>query len=454
MHDVTNMREMLADEIIERREAGYEVDALADGVARALVSGTAEDHLRLLDQLEQTAIIPDWPYVEPSMLTEIQGLLAPVLTLPPLTLSQEVLPTRLLGAWLGRCAGCNLGKPVEGWTRAEIRHYLETANAYPLTDYLPRLNPLPEGYVDWTPDVIPWGGGYTVMNTSWPNTTRGNITFMARDDDTDYTMLGLHILETYGFSFTTEDVAQEWLTRFPFLEVYTAERAAYRNLITGVRSPNTAVVRNPYREWIGAQIRADMWGYVHPGQPRAAATMAFKDAALSHTQNGLYGAMWVAAVIAAAFTAPTMRSALEAGLREIPPHSRLAEAIRGVFALCDQGLDWEAARDAMETRFYGTYSFVHTINNAAVVTAALLWGEGDFTRTIGLAVQGGWDTDCNGATAGSIFGAMHGAQALPDHWVQPLNNRIRSSLSGFDNSQISDLATRTVALARLPSAVH
>ena len=52
---------------------------------------------------------------------------------------------------------------------------------------------------------------------------------------------------------------------------------------------------------------------------------------------------------------------------------------------------------------YGHYSFVHTVNNAALVTAALLWGEGDFTRTIGLAVQGGWDTDCTGATAGSAL---------------------------------------------------
>jgi hypothetical protein len=81
---------------------------------------------------------------------------------------------------------------------------------------------------------------------------------MARDDDTDYTILGLHVLESYGFDFGPMDVAEQWMSHMPFLMTYTAERAAYRNLIHGMRPPETATHRNPYREWIGAQIRADM----------------------------------------------------------------------------------------------------------------------------------------------------------------------------------------------------
>ena len=70
-------------------------------------------------------------------------------------------------------------------------------------------------------------------------------------------------------------------------------------------------------------------------------------------------------------------------------------------------------------------------------------------KTITYAVMGGWDTDCNGATVGSILGVLHGAHALPEKWIKPLNNKIRTSLHGFDRSTFSDLAERTAVQARL-----
>jgi ADP-ribosylglycohydrolase len=274
----------------------------------------------------------------------------------------------------------------------------------------------------------------------------GRIDGSPRDDDTDYTVLATLVLEAHGPAFGPDDVAAEWLRRLPFMAVYTAERAAYRNLIAGHRPPRTATLVNPYREWIGAQIRVDAYGYASPGDPERAATMAFADASVSHTGNGIYGAMWAAALIAAAFAETTMRAALDSALAVVPARSRLAEALRGVLALHEQGLDWEAARDVLEAR-HGALSPVHTINNAAVVSAALLWGEGDFARTVALAVQGGWDTDCNGATAGSAFGAMHGRAALPDEWIAPLHDRLRTGLFGVGELRISELAARSLALA-------
>jgi ADP-ribosylglycohydrolase len=190
-----------------------------------------------------------------------------------------------------------------------------------------------------------------------------------------------------------------------------------------------------------------MWGYVTPGDPAEASRLAFQDASLSHTQNGIYGEMWVSALIACCFVVPDLRSAIEASLAFVPERSRLAEALLQVLALHEQGRTWDEARDEIEAR-YGHYNGVHTINNAAVVAAALLWGAGDFTRTIGLAVEGGWDTDCNGATAGSIFGATFGAGAIPSHWVDPLEDRIRSAIVGFDDSRISDLVERTLEQVR------
>jgi hypothetical protein len=82
-----------------------------------------------------------------------------------------------------------------------------------------------------------------------------------------------------------------------------------------------------------------------------------------------------------------------------------------------------------------------------LIVAGLLWGDGDPARTIGLTVQGGWDTDSNGATAGSVVGVLAGTAALPAHLVDPLEDRTRSALFGFDNSRISELAARTARLA-------
>lgn len=434
MHDAVDLRDLVANELVQRRESGYEVTELEAAVELALGNGSAPLG-ELLDRLEQAPRSASWPYQEPSGLGEILAQL-PETAPTVLRLDEAQLRDRLLGAWLGRCAGCTLGKPVEGWTHEQIRRYLELAGAYPLLDYVPALEPAPEGLE---------------LRGCWPETTRGRIRFMARDDDIDYTILGLHILETHGFGFGPQDVAAEWLDHLPFTKTYTAERVAYRNLVQGLHPPETATHRNPYREWIGAQIRGDIWGYVSPGNPRQAATLAFRDAMVSHTANGIYGEMWSAALVAACFVVPDVRSALATSLQHVPPRSRLAGTLGHVLDLYASGLDWPAARDVIEAR-YGHYSWVHTINNAAVVAAGLLWGDGGYARTVGLVVQGGWDTDSNGATAGSVYGALHGATALPSAWTDPLGDLVRSAIVGYDNARISDLAERTLRLALRPPA--
>jgi ADP-ribosylglycohydrolase len=77
---------------------------------------------------------------------------------------------------------------------------------------------------------------------------------------------------------------------------------------------------------------------------------------------------------------------------------------------------------------------------------ALLWGELDFSRSVGLAVEAGLDTDCNGATVGSVVGTLIGAGAVPEHWVAPLNDTLETIVAGPSTLRISELAARTCEL--------
>jgi ADP-ribosylglycohydrolase len=360
-------------------------------------------------------------------------------------LSDEDLFDKIYGGWLGRCAGCLLGKPVEGLNREQIEMWLKIANAYPLEDYFPPINDLSEDAPKWLRNRLFHLD--SMLKKTGMGVLRGQISCMARDDDIDYTIINLHVLENYGLNFTTINVGEVWLHLLPYMQVYTAERAAYRNLVNGLEPPETAIYMNPYREWIGAQIRADMWGYVAPGNPELAAELAYRDARLSHLKNGIYGEMFISAMISATFTISNIEEIIEIGLSVIPKKSRLAEAIRDVMRLSKEYEDWKDVWNKISEK-YGHYHFVHTINNAAIITMGLLYGEGDYGKSISISVMGGWDTDCNGATTGSIIGVILGAKNLPDKWIKPLNNHVKSFVIGYNDSKISDLAERTLRIAK------
>jgi len=189
--------------------------------------------------------------------------------------------------------------------------------------------------------------------------------------------------------------------------VYTAERIAYRNLVNNLWPPQSATYHNPCREWIGAQIRADIWGYVSPGWPEKAAEFAFRDAAISHVKNGIYGEMFVAAILATAFVASDVEEVIRIGLSEIPRNCRLAEAVQDTVDWSKELISWEQVWNKINEK-YEHYHPVHTINNAALVVMGLMFGQRDYETSIVVAVRGGWDTDCTGATAGSVCGMMLG----------------------------------------------
>jgi ADP-ribosylglycohydrolase len=243
------------------------------------------------------------------------------------------------------------------------------------------------------------------------------------------------------------DVATEWLSHLAYHRTWTAERTVYRNLILGVPATEAALLINPEREFIGARIRADAYGFVSPGKPELAAEMAYRDAALSHTKNGIYSAMFTAACIAWAFVANDIETIVRGGLSEIPANCRLAQAIREVFSLRSKIDDWEVAYEHLKSQLIA-YHPVHAINNTVLMVLALLYGGGDFEKTICTAVMCGFDTDCNGANAGSVIGVLLGAHRLPEKWTAPLQDTLYSFVAGFRETHISEMAHRTALIAK------
>ncbi|MCI4080989.1 MULTISPECIES: ADP-ribosylglycohydrolase family protein [Streptomyces] len=340
---------------------------------------------------------------------------------------------RLEAAWVGRAVGCLLGKPVEKLPLEGIRALARAAGNWPLDDWFTARGVPAELLA-----AYPWN------RRSAATSLAENIDGMPEDDDLNYPLLNLRLLQRFGKAFTTADVARLWLDELPAGRTFTAERVAYRNLLLGLEPPATATHHNPFREWIGALIRADVHGWTNPGDPATAAAQAYRDAALTHTGNGVYAALFVAAATATAATGRAdVHTCLRAGLAAVPPRSRLAEAIRfGVRAATEEA-GFDPVVDRLHAR-YGHYHWVHAVPNTALIAAALTHADGDFTRSVCRAVSGGWDTDSNGATAGALAGLLAGSpDRIPHRWSAPLKNRLATTVPGFDGIGFDTLAHLT-----------
>lgn len=345
-------------------------------------------------------------------------------------LDEAQLREKMAGAVLGRFAACMLGVPVEGWQPSDIQAMAKQfGDAFPPVDY-------------WSGVYYPERLQYDTCPRSWY--ARPNIHCVCVDDDINYSLVDLMILEQYGFSFTTQDVGEFWKAHLDV--AYTAERAALDNLKAGVPAQEAAIHHNPYVQWIGADIRSDGWAWACAGNPEKAAGLAWRDAWLTHRRNGIYGEMYFAAVQAAVFETDTILEALELGLTEIPAQCTLAQDIRWAISRSPEVRGWEDARKLVDERFAGMNS-VHTNNNACLTIFALLLGKNDFTKTIGEVVAMGMDNDCTAATAGSILGAYLGKSGIPQHWIQNFNNTVLTYMKGIPELKLDDVIDRFTALA-------
>ena len=207
-----------------------------------------------------------------------------------------------------------------------------------------------------------------------------------------------------------------------------------------------ADVDNPCVQYIGADIRSDPWGYAAPGFPEKAAEFAHRDAYVSHRRNGIYGAMYFSAAISAAFAVDDPIEALRIGLEEIPADCYLAREVEWALAEAPSISNYLDARAAVDARYPGMHK-VHAINNAVLTIWGLTVGGDDYSKVIGETVAMGLDNDCTAATAGSIWGAVHGKAAIPKHWHKNFNNKVHTFLIGQDTFALDDMIDRFIAQA-------
>lgn len=376
--------------------------------------------------------VEGYPYIEPSTLADIKNLRKPY-TFKEKTIDRNALEKQIHGAWMGRICGCLLGKTVEGIKTDELVPFLKETGNYPMYRYI--------HHADLT-DEICEKYKFRFANRCYADTCDG----MPVDDDTNYVVLAQRIVSKYGRDFTAYDVSRAWLS-YQNKDAYcTAERVAFCNFVNGYEPPASAIYKNPYREWIGAQIRGDYFGYINPGNPELAAEMAHRDASISHVKNGIYGEMFASAMIACAAVTDNIEDIILGGLAQIPASSRLYEQAMEVLENYRNGVSQKECFEKIHERYdeFNGHDWCHTISNALIVVASLLYGKGDFGKSICMSVETGFDTDCNGATVGSILGMAYGIDSIGEEWSGPINDTLHTSIFGVGTVKISDSVKKTM----------
>ena len=267
------------------------------------------------------------------------------------------------------------------------------------------------------------------------------------NDDLDLQLVWLRALETYGERLGPDEMARSFLAA---VDCHWDEYGvALRNLRDGLKPPLSGKHNNFFHNGLGAAIRSEIWACVFPGAPETAAYYAMLDATIDHSGDGVYAEVFNAAAESALLGGATLDEALDAGKRLLPERSLLKRMYRRLDQLYRAHHDFRLLHKLVVEN-YASVNFTDCVMNGGFVYSALLAGEGDFERTVLLAVNCGQDTDCTAATAGAMIGALHGRKAIPSRWSEVVDDRIAvGDYLHLDRlpGTVSELAERVVRLA-------
>ncbi len=387
---------------------GYDVRAaealLPQGLA--LAHGKDRDALRALTAELLAAIhsapridgAPYWRYEHPSGWEEVKAAMA-ASDEGQDRRALDHLEERTLAGWLGQLAGGSFGTAIEGY------HSTRIAEVYGEI----------EGYV------------------TAPETT---------NDDVVYELVLLDVFERVGRAISSRDIGLEWVKQIPF--GWSAEWVALHNLNDGLLPPESGTWRNPYSDWIGAQMRGMICGMLAPGWPMEAARLAHIDGVVSHAANGVYGELYAAVLSSLAYLRGDPRALLEEAAGYLPQRSEYAAVVTGCLETVRAHSDPAEAWRVLDERFE-QYNWIHAYPNIAADILALWYGDGDMTRSFSLLAHAGLDVDCNAGLVGTVLGVMNG---VPEQWAAPLGDLLETYLKGKEKLSIRELAARTARNAK------
>lgn len=337
---------------------------------------------------------------------------------------------KVYAGFLGMNIGIRLGAPVEPtiWTYERIK------NTYgEIRDYV-------KEYKNFAAD----------------DDANGPVYFLRalRDDAVDRPLQAQDVANAW-LNYAREGVGMFWWGGYGV----STEHTAYLNLKNGIPAPQSgSILQNgkTMAEQIGGQIFIDTWGLLWPGNTEKAAEYGGTAASVSHDGEGIYGARFFCACIAEAFVSQDIRHVIETGLSQIPADSTYTAVARAVLAFHEaHPEDWRGCYELLVRDWgYDKYKGVcHIIPNAGVCVLSMLYGAGDFAKTVEIATMCGWDTDCNAGNVGTVLGVLGGTKGLPKHYRKPINDGIvLSGISGYLN--ILDIPTYAKEVALLGCQVR
>lgn len=276
----------------------------------------------------------------------------------------------------------------------------------------------------------------------------------APNDDLDLQLIWLQAAEENGlYRLTPRLLGEYWVNCI--VGHWNEYSVCKANIANGLYPPLSGSCNNDIWKFSnGAWIRSEIWACLFPGSPDEAAAFAYMDSCCDHCGEGIYAEVFTASMQAAAFFVSDVRKLIEIGLSKVPADCRIAQSVKLACSLYDARREFQTARDAM-VKDSADLGWFQAPGNIGFVILGLLYGEGDFGKSICLAVNCGDDTDCTGATVGALLGIINGRTGIPKEWTEPIGETIQTvAINPFGLEIPKTLGALTDRVIRLAVLSH